>query len=237
MKAVRLNFTQMLRQMKHDPMLLAITFTPFLIGILLRFGIPFAEAQLTNYMEMECVISPYYELLDLLLILFTTTMFNLVAVMVVLEEADEHLISYLSVTPLGKTGYLFSRFGLTGIISLVISILVFAMFHLTNINVIMLLGVVVTSAVQGIGTAMLIVTFSANKVEGMAIGKFTSLFTLGALVPFFKNGRVQYVFSVLPSFWLSKAVKQSSVSFLLIAILIVAVWIFLLAKRFTEKLF
>jgi len=237
MRAITLSFSQMLRQMKRDPMLLAVLFTPVLIGLLFRLGIPFAEKQLTDYLTLDYVISPYYRLLDLLLIIFTPTMFNLVTAMVVLEEADERLISYLAITPLGKTGYLFSRFGFTGIISLAISILLFAFFHIADIAVSMLLGLAIISAVQGISSAMLIVTLSANKVEGMAVGKFTSLFTLGALAPFFIDGKAQYIFSVLPSFWLAKAVQKSDYIFLGIAVLIAVVWIALLARKFTRKVF
>lgn len=147
MKAVTLNFSQMLRQMKNDPMLLVLTFVPALVGLLFRFGIPFAEMQLTSYFALEYVISPYYGLLDLFLVIMTPTMFNFVVAMVVLEEGDERIISYLAVTPLGKKGYLFSRFGITGILSLVLSISVFALFHLVHINIGMLMGLAIISAV------------------------------------------------------------------------------------------
>lgn len=235
MKSVALSFSQMLRQMKNDPMLLVIAFVPVLIGLLFRIGIPLAEAQLTNYLALDYVIAPYYGLLDLLLILFTSTMFNLVVAMVVLEEADEGLISYLAITPLGKTGYLLSRFGLTGIISLAISLLLFTLFHLNGINIFMLFGLAIVGAAQGISAAMMIVTFSANKVEGMAAGKFTSLFALGALVPFFINGKIQCIFSVLPSFWLAKSIQENNCIYLEIALLVAFAWIMLLTKHFTRK--
>jgi len=235
MKTATLSFTQMLRQMKNDPMLLIITLTPVLVGLLFRFGIPFVEMQLINYLSLEHVISPYYGLLDLFLIMLTPSMFGFVVAMVVLEEADERLISYLAVTPLGKAGYLFSRFGLTGIISLVFSLLIFALFHLVPMNIGLLIGLAISSAIQGIAVALLIVTFSANKVEGMAVGKFTMLFTLGALAPFFISGKVQYFFSVLPSFWMAKVVKESDYMFIGVALLVVLIWLALSAKRFIRK--
>ena len=237
MKPAALNFSQMLRQMKHDPMLLIIVFVPIIVGALFRFGFPFAEMQLTSYLATEHIISPYYSLLDLILVIFTPAMFNFVVAMVVLEEADERLISYLAVTPLGKAGYLISRFGFTGIISLAISILIFSIFHLTDITIPMLLGIIIISAAQGIGAAMLIVTLSANKVEGMAVGKFTMLFIFGAIAPFFISGKAQYIFSVLPSFWLARAIRESSYIFVGIALLVVVAWIALLARRFSRKVF
>jgi fluoroquinolone transport system permease protein len=223
--------------MKSDPMLLLIAFAPVLVGFLFWFGVPFVEVRLINYLALEEVISPYYGLLDLFLVMLTPSMFSFVVAMIVLEEADDQLISYLAVTPLGKTGYLFSRFGLTGILSLIFSFLVFALFHLTAMNSWVLVGVGVASAAQGICTAMLIVTFSANKVEGMAIGKFTMLFTMGALAPYFISGKAQYILSGLPSFWLARAVKDNNFMCIVIALFIAVVWIALVAKRFTRKVF
>ncbi|MCP1110748.1 fluoroquinolone transport system permease protein [Lachnospiraceae bacterium PF1-21] len=236
MKAMLLSFFQMFRQMKKDAMLLAIAFVPVLVGALFRFGIPFAETQLINYLEVEQIISPYYGLLDLFLVMLTPSMYSFIVAMVVLEEADERLISYLAVTPLGKKGYLLSRFGMTGIISLFMSVVVVTFFHLASMNAAMLIVLVIVSTVQGICSALLIVAFSANKVEGMAVGKFTMLFTLGALAPFFISGKAQYLFSALPSYWLAKAVKESNYTFTGIGLLVTAVWILLLVKRFEKKL-
>lgn len=237
MRAILLSFFQMLRQMRKDPMLLVFAFVPILVGLLFRFGIPFAEIQLVNYLAVEHIISPYYGLLDLFLVMLTPSMYSFVVAMVVLEEADERLISYLAVTPLGKKGYLLSRFGITGIISLFTSVTVFMLFNLVHMNVAMLIGLAVASTAQGICSALLIVTFSANKVEGMAVGKFTMLFTLGALAPFFISGKAQYIFSVLPSYWLAKAVKESDCTLIGIALLLAFVWIVPLGKRFKNRVF
>lgn len=236
MKAILLSYSQMLRQMKKDPMLLVIAFVPVLVGLLFRFGIPLVEMQLINYLAIEHIISPYYGLLDLFLVMLTPSMYNFVIAMVVLEEADERLISYLAVTPLGKTGYLLSRFGLTGIISMVMSVIVFALFHHVSMNTAMLIGLAIVSTVQGVCSALLIVAFSANKVEGMAVGKFTMLFTLGALAPFFINEKAQYIFSVLPSYWLAKAVKESDYILIGIALFAVLMWMVLPTKRFNKKI-
>lgn len=236
MKRAALSFAQMLRQMKKDPMLCIIAFAPILVGLLFRVGIPFVEMQLANYLVLPHVLSPYYGLLDLFLVMLTPSMFGFVVAMVVLEEADDRLISYLAVTPLGKAGYLFSRFGLTGILSLVFSFVVFALFHLAAMNIWVLVGLIAVSVAQGICTAMLIVTFSANKVEGMAIGKLTMLCTFGALAPFFINGKAQYILSVLPSFWLAKAIKGNDFMFIGTALLIAVAWTVLVAKRFMGKI-
>jgi len=236
MKVIYINFLQMIRQMKEDIMLLVIAFVPVLAGVVFRFIIPAAEHLLTAYYSKEVIVAPYYDLLDLFLIILTPSMFNYVAAMVILEEADDHMIAYLALTPLGKGGYLLSRLGITGIISFLVSILVALLFHNSNIGVLMLAGIALAGTIQGVVVALLIVVFSANKVEGLAIGKMSTLLSLGMLVPYFITGKGQYLLSVLPSFWMAKAIQSDSYLLLFVSIILAVLWVILLSKKFMKKI-
>lgn len=235
MKAICISFSQMLQQMKHDIMLLSISFVPFIIGAIFRFLVPVAERLLTDYFSRETILVPYYGLFDLFLIIITPSMFNYVVAMVILEETDDHLTAYLAVTPLGKAGYLFSRLGITGLISFPISIIVSLLFSLSHIDILMLTGIALAGTVQGVVVALLIVALSTNKVEGMAVGKMSMLFSLGALVPYFVAGKAQYFLSFLPSFWMAKAVQASDYFILLISFLLAVLWMVFLSKKFMHK--
>lgn len=236
MKAIYICFSQMIRQLKQDAMLIMIVFVPLLAGTFFRFAIPFIEKLITGYLGIDAMLTPYYELLDLFLIILTPSMFNYVAAMIMLEETDDHMIAYLVVTPLGKTGYLLSRLGAIGLISFPASIFVSALFHLSNVNIPMFIGIALAGTVQGVIIALLIVTLSTNKVEGMAVGKITTLFTVGAFAPYFITGKMQYILSILPSYWMARAIQSSNYLALIISILLAGLWIILLSKRFIKKI-
>lgn len=236
MKAIYICFSQMIRQLKQDAMLIMIVFVPLLAGTFFRFAIPFIEKLITGYLGIDAMLTPYYELLDLFLIILTPSMFNYVAAMIMLEETDDHMIAYLVVTPLGKTGYLLSRLGTIGLISFPASIFVSALFHLSNVNIPMFIGIALAGTVQGVIIALLIVTLSTNKVEGMAVGKITTLFTVGAFAPYFITGKMQYILSILPSYWMARAIQSSNYLALIISILLAGLWIILLSKRFIKKI-
>ncbi|MGF7142147.1 fluoroquinolone transport system permease protein [Anaerotaenia torta] len=235
MKAIYICFSQVLRQLKHDAMLIIIAFVPLLAGIFFRFIIPVIEELITGYLGINEVLAPYYRLFDLFLIILTPSMFNYVVAMVMLEEADDHLISYLAVTPLGKTGYLLSRLGAIGLISFPASIFVSAFFHLSQANMLILTGIALAGTIQGVVIALLIVTLSTNKVEGMAVGKMVTIFNLGAFAPYFITGKMQYILSLLPSFWMAKAIQSSNYFALFISILFAVLWITLLSRKFIQK--
>jgi len=236
MKAVFRNFNQMIRQMKRDPMLLTFAAVPILVGLIFRFVIPYIEGLLVNYFGHD-VILPYYSLLDIFLLTFTPTMLEYVVAMIMLEESDDNLVRYLAVTPLGKGGYLASRLGITGLLCFPVSILITLIFGLSNLNLVSLVGLAVVASIQGIGSAMIIVTLSANKVEGIAIGKMASLFTLGAIIPYFIADKIQYIFSLFPTFWMAKSVVTGNYSFIIVALLLGFLWVLIFIKRFERKLF
>ena len=53
--------------------------------------------------------------------------------MITLEEIDDKVSRYFSITPLGKAGYLFTRLGVPSIISAVIAFIVLLLFSLEKV--------------------------------------------------------------------------------------------------------
>ena len=236
MKAIYMNFSQMLRQMKQDVMLSIIALVPFLAGAAFRFIIPVAEGLITDYFGASAIIAPYYELIDLFLIILTPSMLNYVVAMVILEEADDHMAAYLAVTPLGKTGYLLSRLGVTGLITFPVSIFVAVLFHLSTMDILTTTGIALAGTFQGVAVALLIVALSTNKVEGMAVGKMATLFSIGAFAPYFISGKAQYYLLFLPSFWMAKAIQPGNYSMLIISISLAVLWMVFLSAKFMRKI-
>lgn len=95
---------------------------------------------------------------------------------------------------------------------------------------------VLTGTLQGIIIAMLIVALSSNKLEGMAITKLSALMILGAVIPYFVPKPVCYCLSILPSFWMGKAILESALIWMLPAVFVAGIWIFVLVRVFSRRL-
>jgi len=235
-KRLYISFKQFLSQIRQDAMLFIVCFTPILSGLLIKFGIPFAEKLLIRQFGFTELITPYYLVFDLLLAVLTPLMFCFVSAMVMLGEIDDGISNYLSVTPLGKRGYLISRLGIPTFISFVVTITTLILFSLNKHSLVMIVGISILVAMIGLIISMLVISMSSNKVEGMAVTKLSGLFIIGIPIPFFITGGIQYILCLLPSFWLSKyAIDQNPIYFI-ICILISIVWIILLYKKFIRKI-
>ena len=230
MRAVRTVFLQMLASMRRDMMLFAAALAPILAGLFFRCVIPVIEAVLREHFLMPAILSPYYRLMDILFAMLTPAMFCFVSAMVCLEENDEKTAVYLFVTPLGKTGYLAARFLIPSAAAFLVTAVLLPVFRLTALSPADMALLAAGGALQGVLISLLIVTFSSNKLEGMAVAKLSSLMIFGAAVPFFVKGSVvQYIISPLPSFWMGKG-------YMLPAFALSAMWISFLSRRYLRKI-
>lgn len=237
MKAVRVSFCGLLKAVRRDHMLLAACSAPVLAGLAFRFGVPALETVLTRWLGPGAVLAPWYGLFDLMLCMLTPVMFCFAAAMVVLEEVDSHVAAALLVTPLGRRGYLASRLLLPTLFSVAATLVLYPLFHLLTLPVWLGLLLAAGGAAQGLLIAMLVVSFSTNKLEGMAIAKLSSLLMLGAFAPYvLRQNNVQYLLAVLPSFALAKALQGQNPVWGIVSLAVCAVWYAALAKRFAAKI-
>lgn len=237
MKSLFQSFGMFVRQVFQDSMLAAVCVTSVLSAFFIRFGIPTIEGVLCEYFQKAVILGDYYLLFDLLLSLVTPYMLCFASAMVMLAEYDENMASYLAVTPVGKRGYILSRLVFPAAISFLVSVLLMNWFSLTTWSFGMILLTCLLTSLASIAVALLLFSFSHNRVEGMAMAKLSGLLMLGLPVPFFLISNVQYLFSPLPSFWIAKFCLEQNTLFLLPAILSSVIWIGLLYRKFDRKLF
>lgn len=235
MKPLYRAFAMFIRQIFSDNMLWAVCIAPLLTACLFRFGIPYLEALLSAEFQKP-VLTDYYLLFDLFLSLITSYMFCYASSMVMLSEYDDNMTGYMSVTPVGKGGYIISRLGIPAFLSFFVSVLLMLFFTLAKWPLWLLLMTCLLNCALSIAVSLLIFSLSRNRVQGMAMAKMSGLFMLGLFAPFFLKSDIQYLLSPLPSFWLAKLCVDRNVLFLLPATLTLAVWLKLLTDRFRRKL-
>jgi len=229
-------FGMFMRQISKDSMLYAVCIAPLLAACFFRFGIPSIEILLCRYFKGTSILTDYYLLFDLFLAVLTPFLFCFASSMIILTEYDENISAYLAVTPVGKRGYLSSRLLFPAALSFFASAILLRLFSLTAWSLLMLLTVCLLTSILSVAVSLLLVSFSHNRVEGMAISKLSGLIMLGLPIPFFLFSGIQYLFSVLPSFWIAKLCLEHQYFYLIPALLTSFLWIFFLYGQFEKKL-
>ncbi|MDE6974539.1 MAG: ABC transporter permease, partial [Lachnospiraceae bacterium] len=137
---------------------------------------------------------------------------------------------------LRNPGYMVARSCVPSAIAFLATIILLPVFKLTDLSPLTILLLTVGGTLQGMMIALLVLTISSNKLEGMAVTKLSTLTVLGAVIPFFIQSDIQYIIFPLPSFWVGKAILENMPLYMLPAFVLSAIWIFFLFKRYLRKI-
>lgn len=232
-----ISFKQYLIQITNDAMLFMVCLAPLLCGALFKSVIPAAEKLLSEQFNNMAILTPYYLLFDLLLATLTPMMISYVSAMVILEDIDEGITNYMAVTPIGKSGYIISKLAFPLSASFVITIIVMMIFSLTKLTLGQVIGISILTSMLGLIMSMMVISISANKVEGMAVMKLSGIVIIGIPAAFLTAENIQYLFFFLPSLWIAKFSLEQTLIYFVLCIAVSFVWILFFIKKFLRKIY
>lgn len=237
-----------LKLIYRDAILLMMMLFIIYLGVVLRFLIPWANTFMIERSLMpgslgNMQLVSYYPLILTFMVLFTGPQLSgAIFGLLILSDKDEQVIKALMITPMSSAKYIKRRAIASWTLG---TIFILVLFYMIGINVDTLWKNVVIAMGGGL-TAPLIMLFlgitSESKVQGMNYGKILSLFGILLLISWFVNGNLQFVFGILPYYWISKAywnMDTGNIWLLYVSIGIVyqAVVVLGMSKLFNKKLY
>ena len=223
-----------LLQLMRDGMLLALLLGPFLMGAASWSLLPLASKAIRAQWSLS--IAPWYPLADAFVILMTSFMVSIAGAFVVLEELDERISQYYSVTPVAGTRYDAARLAAPMIWAFSCSIAVKALFGLSRYTMLQTLAVSVLACGNGFAVAALVATLSRNKVEGFALPKLAGISILGLPAAWFVRGPYQYLAAFLPSFWVGKLAAKPQAFDMVLGMVTCAAWIVVSVRMLHKRM-
>lgn len=198
-------FYSFIKQIFRDGMLIVLIPTPFLMGIIFRYALPFAN----RYMQSQIGISiePYYIFSDLMLVSITPLLSAMVSAFVLLDERDEGITLYYKITPATGWLYFISRLLLPALWSFIATFSVVLLFSHVIHRISIILLITFISILQGVLMGLIIVKLSNNKVEGLAVSKLMAFVMMGFIPAYAIMSPVKYLFGFLPGFWIGEIVR------------------------------
>ena len=189
--------------------LVMAVFGPLAITILLFF-LPSIEALILIKFGFDP--GPFRLFIVSFLSLIPGMLFAMIYGFIVLDERDEEVIDFISITPLRKEGYLTYKLIMPMLLSAGFFLFIIYATSLVRLNPIHAMGIAIMVAIEtAIGTLFL-VAFSENKVEGLAFSKVLGIMYLAIPLVFFWNSSWHWISAFLPPFWIAKAFIHSQTS-------------------------
>ena len=189
----------------RDAMLAVLVPAPVLIGVMFRYGLPALDRWLGAALGHEPVLHQFAMMLDLMLLLLVPYLLSMAAAMIMLEERDEGVSLYMAVSPPGTAGYLNGRLIVPAALSTAVSIVLFILFRSSPLGIVRAVPIAFLGSAASVAVCLGVTAFAGNKVEGLALMKLGGISMLGIQAPLFIKGTARYLFSPLPSFWMTEA--------------------------------
>jgi len=219
-------------------MLILSLMVPFILWALMHLLFPFLDTLIMNQWSVD--ISPYYRQAGTFFMMLIPMMMGMVYGFIMLDERDGGIITAISVTPTGKSGYLKLRMGIPLLLSFVFIIFFLLLLRLTGtLNILQVIVVALLVSSQSLILLLVLGAFADNKVMGLAISKGFGLLLMGPLLDFALPTPFNWSGSYSPLFWASRSLLAdtqltfwlyASITFLFHLLLI---WI--LFRKFTTR--
>lgn len=219
-------FRWQLKSVAKDPMAMFLSIIPFLFIILIKFGIPALLNFLLNWVDLRS----YTNFILFVFYLMTPSLLGIVLGLLLMDERDLDTLSFIEVTPISIGKYISFKASI-GVAASFITNIIIALTAGEDIGLRELLLFVNTSLLVPF-YALIIYSFSRDKVQGLTIGKLSNFVVVGAIVPYFSNSPTTYILGLLPTFWAYHTYySSSSLLFFIVGSLLTTVYIVVLFSR------
>lgn len=188
-----------LRNVLRDSLMLLMLLAPLMIALAFRFIFPFARGLLLPGFDL----AEHYGFIMSMLLVLTPMMCGALTGFLFLEERDEQILTYMSVTPLGKGGYLAYKLTFPVLLSIVYSLPLLWLAGLAPFSVWKVLPIALMAALEAPLMALFLAAFAENKVEGTAIYKLAGLVDVAPFVGYLVHSPLRYLAGVIPQFWIT----------------------------------
>jgi fluoroquinolone transport system permease protein len=234
LKIIKYDFLQIGR----DPMLIMSVAVPAILWLLLEFVFPLTANLAMRQWGID--IQEYFMPVSVFFMVLIPMMLGMVYGFILLDERDGGMIMAISVTPLGKNGYILLRMGLPVAYSFVCIMLFYI---LLGTSPQLTFGQhALLSLVLSLNAPIMLLflgAFAGNKVEGLAISKGFGLLLIAVPIGYFAPAPYHWLGAYSPLFWIGKAYfTETLVEFSLYfmaGMVFHLILLFLLYKRFTNR--
>ena len=189
--------------LKGDPMLMLSMAVPFILWALMQFLIPWIIELVQTQWDFD--LSPYYRQAGTFFLMLIPMMMGMVYGFILLDERDDGIITAISVTLTGKSGYLKLRLGIPLVLSFLAILLFMILLDLSgNLNLVQLLLISAIVSSQSLILLLFLGAFADNKVMGMAISKGFGILLLGPVLDYILPSPFHWAGAYSPMFWASR---------------------------------
>ena len=190
-----------LRNMVRDKMYLVFALYPVLLGAIGYFLIDYIEKQVS-----PDNLTP--EILAMFLILMTGYIFGALIAFTLLDDKDDLVLMSLKITPISVKSYVIVKLIVSFIFGFIATLVItLATGFLPDATFWSVTLISFAGALQAPGVALIVNSFSRNKVEGFVVMKLSGLILILPVIAFFVMDWQEVFLVFAPGFWPARMIQ------------------------------
>lgn len=190
-----------IKNMTRDSMYIFFMVYPVILGVVGYFLIPYLNETLSE-------TSLVAEIVSMILILMTGFIFGALTAFTLLDDKDDDVLLSLKVTPISVKVYVLVKLMISFIFGFIATLVItLATNFLPGSSFWIILLISLLGALQAPGVALIVNSFSSNKVEGFVIMKMSALILVFPVLAFFVQTWQEVFLVFAPGFWSARMIQ------------------------------
>lgn len=222
------------KQIMRDPIMAVLFFAPLFLIIVFKLIVLLLIPFLLTRTGFDA--SPYLLYVFVFVIMMCGALLGIVTGFMMIDERDGNISELMSVTPLGRGGYLFNRLLFAAASTFLYGVLSYYVMDVVELPVITVLFVSLLSSNYSVIIGLLIFSFADDKVKGLTFAKAINALSLFAFTDLLSLRWLTVLSWFFPPYWIT-AVAQRPDSLLNygLALLVNIGWLWLLIRYYWNK--
>jgi hypothetical protein len=223
-----------LKQIMRDPIMAILMVAPLFLIILMKVMVLFLIPFILDRFGFD--FSPYLNYVFVFVVMMCGAMLGIVTAFMMIDERDGKIAELMSVTPLGRGGYLFNRLLLASTLSAFYSILSYYVLTVVELPFLTVLFVSLLSSIYSIIIGLLIFSLADDKVKGLTFAKAINSLSLFAFTDLLALKWLTVLSWFFPPYWMAMVVLSPH-TFLMygMALIVNLGWLWLLIRNYLKK--
>lgn len=223
-----------LKQILRDPIMAILIVAPLLLIIAFKLMVLYLVPYIQTLIEFD--VLPYLDYVLVFVVMMCGAMLGIVTGFMMIDDRDGKIAELMSVTPLGRSGYLVNRLLFASLLSVFYSMLAYYVLNVVQLPIITILFLSLLSSIYSIIIGLLIFTFADDKVKGLTFAKAINSLSLFAFTDLLALQWLTVLSWFFPPYWIALVVQSPHILLNYgLALLVNFGWLFLLIRYYWKK--
>lgn len=212
------------RQLFREPIMLFLFLMPILIFVLFKVIIIIVIPRFKQYIPFEP--SDYFDYVLAFAFVLVPSMLSIVTGFLMLDERDGHISELMSITPLGRNGYLYNRLSFSFVATVLYTFLGYYVLDIYKIPLLALFLIAILLGLFSMTVSLILFVLAPDKVKGLTYAKGLNMLMLFTITDLLKTDWLTQLSKLFPTYWITQVIQKPQVfSIFALALILNLIWL------------